>query len=141
MIRILGIVLAVVFAFLGLIHLFWAAGGSYGAVAVLPTDGDARVLNPTPAATIFVAAGLFAAMFVVLGRLRIVGEFVPEMIFFTGTWIIALLFLFRAIGDFHYVGFFKTVTGTGFARWDNLLYSPLCLFVAIAAALVAGFSE
>jgi hypothetical protein len=141
MIRILGLVVAGVFAVLGSVHLFWAAGGTTGSVAVLPTNAGQRVLNPTPAATILVAAAMFAAMFVVLGRSKILGGFVPEMVFYSGTWIIALVFLLRAIGDFHYVGFFKDVTGTEFARWDSLLFSPLCLFIAIATALVAGSAE
>jgi hypothetical protein len=141
MIRILGISVAAIFGVLGLIHLYWAAGGSIGSGAVLPTDGGQRVLNPTPVSTIAVAAALFVAMFVVLGRIKAIGGMIPEMIFYSGAWIIALLFLLRAIGDFHYVGFFKNVTGTDFARWDTLLFSPLCLFISVSTALVAGFEE
>ena len=43
----------------------------------------------------------------------------------------------RAIGDFKYVGFFKRVRGSKFARMDTLVYSPLCLLLALGVARVA----
>jgi hypothetical protein len=86
-----------------------------------------------------VAAALFAAMLVVLGRLKIWGAFVPPWIFYSGTWLISLLFLLRTIGDFRYVGFFKSVTDTSFAHWDTVLFSPLCLFMAGAAFLISYY--
>ena len=45
--------------------------------------------------------------------------------------------LMRAIGDFRYVGFFKRVRGSRFARMDTTLYSPLCLALAAGVAAVA----
>jgi hypothetical protein len=47
------------------------------------------------------------------------------------------VFGLRAIGDFRYLGFFKRVTGTRFARADTLIYSPLCAGLAAMAAVVA----
>ena len=85
------------------------------------------------------AAALFAAMLVVLGRIKIWGAFVPSWIFYSGTWVISLLFLLRTIGDFRYVGFFKSVTDTNFARWDTILFSPLCLFIGIVAFLISYY--
>ena len=142
MIRILGILLAVIFAILSFFHLYWAAGGEFGGSAVIPTvsgGGGDRLFNPSPFGAILVAAGLFAAMLVVLGRLKIWGAFVPEWIFYSGTWVITLLFLLRTIGDFRYVGFFKTVTDTNFAYWDTILFSPLCLFIAVVAFLISYY--
>jgi hypothetical protein len=139
MIRILGILLAVIFAILGFFHLYWAAGGRFGGSMAIPTVGGERLLNPTPFWTILVAAALFAAMLVVLGRLKMWGAFVPSWIFYSGTWVISLLFLLRTIGDFRYVGFFKSVTDTNFARWDTILFSPLCLFIGIVAFLISYY--
>ncbi|HXG86212.1 MAG TPA: DUF3995 domain-containing protein [Pyrinomonadaceae bacterium] len=139
MIRILGILLAVIFAILSCFHLCWAAGGRFGGSAAIPTDGGERLLNPTPFGTILVAAALFAAMLVVLGRLKIWGAFVPSWIFYSGTWIISLLFLLRTIGDFRYVGYFKSVTDTNFTHWDTILFSPLCLFIGIVAFLISYY--
>jgi hypothetical protein len=140
MIRILGILLAVIFAILSFFHLYWAAGGRFGGGAAIPTGGGGggeRLFDPSPFGTILVAAALFAAMLVVLGRLKIWGgAFVPGWIFRSGIWVISLLFLLRTIGDFRYVGFFKSITDTNFAYWDTILFSPLCLFIGIAAFLI-----
>lgn len=139
MIRILGIVLAVIFAILSFFHLYWAAGGRFGIGTAIPTVGGESLFKPSPFATILVAAALFAAMLVVLGRLKMWGAFVPRWIFYSGTWVISLLFLLRTIGDFRYVGFFKSVTDTNFSHWDTILFSPLCLFIAIVAFLISYY--
>jgi hypothetical protein len=139
MIRILGIVLAVIFALLSFLHVYWAAGGRFGRGVAVPTAGGQRLLNPSPVGTILVAAALFAAALVVLGRLKILGAFVPGWIFYVGTWVLSVLFLLRSVGDFRYVGFFKSVSGTDFARWDTILFSPLCLFIAVAAFLISYY--
>ncbi len=140
MVRISGILLAVIFAILSFFHLYWAAGGRFGSGTAIPTIGGERLLNPSPFVTILVAVALFAAMLVVLGRLKIWGAFVPNWIFYSGTWVISLLFLLRIIGDFRYIGFFKSVSDTDFARWDTMLFSPLCLFIAAAAFLISYYA-
>lgn len=139
MIRMLGVVLAVIFSLLSFLHLYWAGGGRFGRGAAIPTAGGERLLNPSPFGTILVAAALFAAALVVLGRLKFWGAVVPGWIFYVGTWVISALFLLRTIGDFRYVGFFKSVSGTDFARWDTILFSPLCLFIAVAAFLISYY--
>jgi hypothetical protein len=139
MVRILGILLAVIFAILSFFHLYWAAGGRFGIGATIPTTGGESLFKPSPFGTILVAAALFAAMLVVLGRLKIWGAFVPGWIFYWGGWVISLLFLLRAIGDFRYVGFFKSVTDTNFAQLDTILFSPLCLFISIVAFLISYY--
>jgi hypothetical protein len=78
-------------------------------------------------------------MLVMLGRVRLWGAFVPKWVFAWGAWSISVLFFLRAIGEFRYVGFFKSVTATTFAHWDTWAFSPLCLFISIAAALVAYY--
>jgi hypothetical protein len=50
---------------------------------------------------------------------------------------LALGLLARAIGEFRYVGFFKRVRGSRFARLDTLLYSPLRLLLAVGVAFIA----
>jgi hypothetical protein len=139
MIRILGILLAVIFVILSLFHLYWAADGRFGGTAAIPTVGGKALLHPSPFGTILVAAALFAAMLVVVGRLKMWGAFIPSWVFYSGTWVISLLFLLRTIGDFRYVGFFKSVTDTNFAHWDTILFSPLCLFIALAAFLISYY--
>ena len=48
-----------------------------------------------------------------------------------GGWVIPIIFLLRAIGEFKYVGIFKRVKKTKFGRFDTKLFSPLCLIISI----------
>ncbi|TKI67695.1 DUF3995 domain-containing protein [Lysinibacillus mangiferihumi] len=62
---------------------------------------------------------------------------VQEFNFFTlGCTVCAVIFLIRAIGDFKYVGFFKKIKHSQFARNDTWLYSPLCLFISLVYLFV-----
>ncbi|HEX8180830.1 MAG TPA: DUF3995 domain-containing protein [Pyrinomonadaceae bacterium] len=142
MIRMSGILLAVIFAVISLFHLYWATGGTFGSRVVVPTvavpsRGQMRVFKPSVGGTVLVAGAFLLALAVILGQLRFLGAYVPHRIFRWGTWAIALLFLLRAIGEFRLVGFFKQVRDTPFAHWDTWLFSPLCLFIAIIAFVLA----
>ena len=53
------------------------------------------------------------------------------------SYVLAVGLLGRAIGEFRYVGFFKRVRGSRFAKLDTVVYSPLCLLLAVGVALVA----
>ena len=56
-----------------------------------------------------------------------------------GLYVVASIFLIRAIGDFNYVGFFKKVTTTEFAINDTKYFSPLCLFLGVVGLLIEVF--
>jgi Protein of unknown function (DUF3995) len=133
----LGILLAIIFAALSLLHIYWASGGTFGSGATVPSVGSKPVFNPSPVGTILVAAALATAMLTILGQLNILGGAIPKWIFRWATWAISLLFFLRAVGEFRLIGFFKQVRETQFAAWDTWLYSPLCLVIAIIAFLLA----
>src|SRR5215204_5213039 len=142
MIRILGVLLACIFAVISLFHLYWAAGGAFGSgVAVpsvaVPSRGHVRVFKPSAGGTILAALAFLLAVAVILGRLGFLGDIAPHRIFRWGTWAIALVFFLRAIGEFRLVGFFKQVSDTPFAHWDTWLFSPLCLTIAVIAFMLA----
>lgn len=142
MIRILGILLAVIFAVISLFHFYWAVGGTFGAGVAVPTvdasnRGSRRAFKPSAVGTILVAFTFLLGIAVILGQLRFLGEIVPHWIYRWGTGAIALIFFLRAIGEFRLVGFFKKVSDTPFAYWDTWLFSPLCLLIAIMAFMLA----
>jgi hypothetical protein len=125
-----GAAAAIILAALGMIHIYWAAGGSAGKAAAIPSVGGKTIFTPTRFTTILVALGLFAMT--ALNSIKIgwisasgISRFVR-----TGLMITAAVFLLRAIGDFRYVGFFKRHRESRFAKLDTLLYSPLCLLLA-----------
>jgi len=134
--NILGILLATIFAILSLFHIYWAFGGRLETVAAVPTIEGKPVFEPSPFSTFLVASALLCAMFVILGQIHLLGEFIPKWIFRWATLGISVLFFLRAIGEFKLVGFFKKVSDTPFAFWDTWLFSPLCLLIAVIAFML-----
>ncbi len=134
---ILGILLALIFAILGLLHIYWAFVGIAGNSVAIPSVGDKPLFVPSMSATLLVAFALFLAMMTVLGQIGFGGEIIPKWMFRWATLLISILFFLRAIGEFKYVGFFKIVRDSSFAYWDTVLFSPLCLFIAIFAFLIS----
>ena len=93
---------------------------------------------PGPASTLAVAAALACAAAIVLTRAALWrASPIPERIAYWGTWALVVVFLGRALGDFRLVGFTKRVRGTAFARWDTLLYSPLCTALGLGLLWIA----
>lgn len=129
---ILSILLSVIFLVLGIIHFNWVIGGKFGFSEALPTkENGERVLNPKKLDSAIVGFGLTGfGMFYLLQSGLVVFN-APEWLMKYGGWIIPSIFLLRAIGEFKYVGFFKTVKKMDFAKWDTKLFSPLCLAIAI----------
>src|SRR5215216_238341 len=125
-------------ALLGLIHLYWATRGITGRSVALPERGGRPVMQPSRAGTVAVAIGLFAGALTLLARLGLVRVPVPASWPRNGAWALAALFGLRAVGEFRYVGLFKRVKDTPFARWDSRLFTPLCIVIAIGSVLTAA---
>lgn len=124
--------LGAVLFLLGGFHIYWIFGGRIGALAAIPSKDSELLFRPTKAATAIIAVALFFSGYIALGLGQVVNlTILPEWMFIVGGWIIGLVFIIRAIGDFHWVGFFKKKRGTLFAHWDTLLYSPLCLLIGL----------
>lgn len=136
MIHGLGIMLAVVLAALALLHVYWAAGGRRGGAAAVPTADGRRLFDPSPLGTYAVAAALLLAALVILGRLGVWAGPFPAWVFYWAAWGISATFLARSIGEFNYLGLFKRVRDTDFARRDTRLFTPLSLFIAAAAGII-----
>ena len=134
----LAIALVAAFDLLCVMHLYWAAGGSAGTLRALPERADGTpVFRPGPGSTLVVAALLAVAGLLVAQRAGILpGPFPPTLVR-VGCWGVSGALLLRAVGEFRYVGFFKRVRGTAFARMDTLCYSPLALLLGAGAGYVA----
>ena len=128
---------AIILAALGAVHVYWALGGKVGKGSAIPTRDGVPVLCPGILGTLFVAAVLFAMAALLATR---TGWF-PLSAFSgatrTATWLVAAVFGLRAIGDFRYIGFLKSVRDSRFARLDTLIYSPLCVLLALLSGLAA----
>jgi len=137
--RIVASAVAAVLAAIAAVHVFWGARGDFGRSATLPEVDGRPVFVPTRLACFAVAALLAAAAWVLLvgsGQLPDLG--VPWL-GTVGPVAVGLVLLARAVGDFKYVGFFKSVRDSRFAVLDSWFYSPLCALLALGAlGSVAG---
>ncbi len=132
------LLLSFIFFILGLIHLNWGIGGKFGFNQSLPTkENGERVLNPKKIDSIIVGMGLLFLAFFYISLFGLFSLNLPEWLFKYGSWGIPSFFTIRAIGDFHYVGFFKKIKQTEFSRLDSKLFSPLCLIIAIIGFVIA----
>ena len=134
----LSVPVAAGFALLSALHLYWAAGGRIGAEAALPERDGAPLFQPGVASTLAVAGLLaFAALLVLAHGGHWPANALPPWVVRVGVPVVAVALLARAIGEFRYVGFFKRVRATRFARLDTRVYSPIALLLGAATAIVA----
>lgn len=136
--EIIATILAVSFAGLAALHLYWVLGGTFGMSAALPEVDGIPVFTPSKVATVavaFVLAG-FALVALVLGFGSTSG--IASYAEYCGLAVGGVLVL-RAVGEFRYVGFFNRVKGSKFAAYDSWVFSPFCLLAGGAFfALAAG---
>jgi hypothetical protein len=127
-----------IFAALAVLHIYWATGGKQYLAAALPQfDSGEKVFMPGAGITWVVALGLLGFAGATVSALPSLQGFLPNTVVFWLNLIIGGIFLLRAIGDFKYVGFSKTIRNTHFARQDLRYYSPLCSIVALSSFLIA----
>lgn len=121
----------------GAFHVAWALGSKRGAANVLPQGvGSRQPVNIPPN---WVTAGIALALFT-YAALALLATNSP-----TGPvrWaVLAALVIFcaRVLGEGNYVGAFKRVRDTGFAKADDKFWTPLVALLALSAAsaLVLG---
>lgn len=132
-------VACVILLSLGLLHFYWALGGLYGKEGAIPSSSNGKaVLVPRPFVTAVVGVALVAMAGLVALAAGLLAAPTSPLLVKVPTGLLALVFFARGIGDFHYVGFFKSVKGSLFAIRDTYFYSPLCLALAAMIAVVAA---
>jgi hypothetical protein len=132
-----GSVLLIIFLFLALLHIYWGAGGKWGIAASIPTKKDGKkLIDPGPLACFIVASGLLVFAFFISIKTQLILFNIPGWLLNSGLWIIAAIFLLRAIGEFKYIGFFKKITSTPFGKMDTKYYSPLCLLIGLSIIIL-----
>ncbi|MED1781977.1 DUF3995 domain-containing protein [Brevibacillus fortis] len=128
---------AVFLAIVSLLHVYWALGGKWGTDSVIPTTANhsRRTFSPRRGGTIIVACLLFCAFYILLAQSGYLSPIIAPFLIRWGCMLCAAVFILRAVGDFNYIGFFKKVKNTKFARQDTVLFSPLCLWLGISFLL------
>lgn len=136
-VTILSIILCLIFFVLSAFHFYWFFGGTWGLDKVIPTKIDEEKNISIPKfATLIVALGLalFGMIYLVKSGLTTVE--IPNWITKYDSWFIPTIFILRAIGEFNYVGFFKKIKNTDFAKADSKIFAPLCLFIGVVGFLI-----
>lgn len=134
---IISILLSFILIGLGIIHFNWVLGGTFGFAESLPTnERGERVLNPKKIESAIVGFGLMVFGFFYIFKSGLITYNLPEWLMTYGSWIIPIIFLLRAVGEFKYIGFFKRVKNTRFGKLDTKLYSPLCLLIGLFGILI-----
>jgi hypothetical protein len=127
-----------IFIMLSFVHVYWAMNGSLGKEGVIPTVNDSEaVFEPGILGTFAVAAVLGVFAFITTGNLGIFVSFLSNNFIKYFTLAIGILFIIRTVGDFKYVGFFKSIKGTPFAKNDSRYFSPLCLYLGLSSIAIA----
>lgn len=133
---------SVIFVVLAIFHFYWLFGGKWGLQATIPAQWHHTHFAPerrrfVQLATLGVAFALLLCSAVMLALTMIIT--LPDSLHASiriAGWLIAILFGARAIGDFKYIGFFKPMDDSLFARRDRQLFSPLCLWLAISTSWI-----
>jgi hypothetical protein len=139
LINILVGITSLIFIIIGILHVFWAFGGSWGVNAALPTDEDSKspVLQPRMAGTLFIGLLCFFSSVLLLVQIDLFAVIKSSPL---SKWLCiagGIVFLLRAIGEGKYVGFFKKIKHTGFAKQDTAFYSPLCVWISFIFLLAS----
>jgi hypothetical protein len=137
MIFTLGLLACIILIALSLLHFHWAIGGTCGFKNSLPTDLNGnRVLNPKKIDSAIVGIGLlmFALIFLVKSGVLVIQ--LPMFVMNYALWLIIVIFFLRAMGDFKFVGFFKKIKMTEFAKMDTKFYAPLCFLLSLMGLIV-----
>lgn len=141
MLILIAIILFLIFLFLSGLHVYWAFGGRWASQAVIPTkNDDTMVAMPGVWPTMIVAAGLLGFGLLVLIKCGLLNVILPQWLGLYGLWVVAGIFIFRAIGEFNYLGFFKHYKQTAFAKNDTKYYSPLCLLIGVLTLILQFYS-
>ncbi len=133
--------LIAVFAGLSLVHVYWLVGGRAGLLAAIPEVDGTPVFQPSTLSTFVVAIGLALCAVVIAATAGILRLPLSHTVLSWLTRALAVVLLVRAIGDFRLVGFFKRIHHSRFAHLDTVVYSPLCLALAIGSAIVGFAAE
>lgn len=133
----ISIILFLIFTSLSAIHFYWGFGGSWGSQVVFPTkDNSIKPQLPGIIPTIVVAFSLLAIGIFILQQASFFNFSIPSWLNKYGLYIVAGIFILRAIGEFNYVGFFKKIKHTKFGLNDTKYYSPLCLIIGILTIIL-----
>jgi hypothetical protein len=123
---------------IGCIHLYWTVGGKRAFYHSLPRKATGELLFvPKKIDCLIVGIGLIGFGFLLLAGIEVIVLPIRDVWVKNGSLIVGVIFITRALGDFKYLGFFKSVRNNPFAKYDSLYYSPISLYMGLTFILSA----
>jgi hypothetical protein len=131
-----------IIAFATAFHIHWMFGGQLGFSVSLPQQSDgtpvlAHRLNWWGPGAGAVALLLIVLSLLLLGRTGHLRLPLPRGVVSFTLVCVGVVFMCRALVPNRYVGFFKQLRTTRWAKYDTLLYSPLFLVLGLLILLQA----
>lgn len=138
---ILAIINSLIFFLLAGLHFYWVFGGKKFLESAVPAPFVERFKNlSTKKIYTFVTAlvGIGLCSFGVITFLNCLNpaEFEYATVLNLAMRVVAALFLIRTIGEFKYVGLFKSEKEGKFADADSKIYVPLCFYLGLSLLLI-----
>ena len=137
MYTVVAALVSIAFVAIAIWHFVMAFSAGTGSSLAIPSVNGKPLFVPSRRATISVGVALLAFAVLVIATAGIVSVGLPLRLLSWLSYALALGLVARAIGEFRYVGFFKRVRESKFAKADTFVYSPLCLLLALGVVLVA----
>jgi hypothetical protein len=130
----IGLFLAIVAAF----HFYWSLGGTYGWAKAVPQKIDGTPLF-VPSKILTAMVALVLLMFAIAPIIFVMHatSFPPSNFQRIGLCVIGVIFLARGFSWHPYMGLFKSVRSTDFARNDTWFYSPACIALGIGTLILS----
>jgi hypothetical protein len=133
----LGTVCVAILAVAAAFHFYWGVGGALGRSVSLPQTEDERpVISMRPYGTHAVGVALVVSITLILAFEKQISLPLPPTLVRISMVVLSVCFALRALSWHTYVGMFKKVRGTRFAKYDTWIYSPLCLIVSLCIFLL-----
>lgn len=139
MMIVVSIVVASILSLVAAIHYYWAFGGLYGIHSAAPKLEGKSEFRP-PKLLTFIVACLITGLAALAILLEVPDYPFKEIVPYVG-YLVSLVFIVRAIGDFKYLGFFKKVYNSSFAKKDTVYFSPLCFILGLAFAVLSKYGS
>jgi flagellar biosynthesis protein FliQ len=130
----LAMAISIAFIVIALWHFYMAFFPPRGDNAAVPSVNGKPLFVPSLVATLGVGAVVTAFAALTAATADLLPMSLPKAMLVWLSYGLAVGLFLRAIGEFKYVGFFKRVRSSRFAKFDTFIYSPLCLLLAMGVA-------
>ncbi|MET3292933.1 UNVERIFIED_CONTAM: hypothetical protein ABID98_005630 [Brevibacillus sp. OAP136] len=121
---------------IGIMHVYWCFGGKTGTKQVIPTKNGQPLFKPGKIGTALVALLAWAGAFLLLVQAHVLEVALPAWIPTWICWAMVVALYIRVIGDFRFIGISKRYKTSLFAKYDSMIYVPLCFTMASLALIV-----